>query len=98
MLMALTVKLCNHMLIPLHALPRHGMLQRRTNIMDGAVVVTQRPIFPGESYVYNFIADTPGTFCKCGWALKYLGSVLQRRMCFDGMRVVPKATQSNSHL
>lgn len=41
------------------------MLQRRTNIMDGVVPVTQRPVNPGDSYIYNFIADTAGTYCRC---------------------------------
>lgn len=40
----------------------HGMLQRMTNIMDGVSTGTQRPTPPGESFVYNFIADTPGSF------------------------------------
>jgi hypothetical protein len=28
----------------------------------GFAIGTQRPVRPGESFVYSFIADTPGTF------------------------------------
>lgn len=40
----------------------HGMLQMKTNIMDGVTGLTQRPLMPGESYLYNFIADNSGTY------------------------------------
>jgi FtsP/CotA-like multicopper oxidase with cupredoxin domain len=38
------------------------MLQMQTQIMDGVSGITQRPVMPGESYTYNFIADTSGTY------------------------------------
>ncbi|WIA39751.1 hypothetical protein OEZ86_005809 [Tetradesmus obliquus] len=44
------------------ALHWHGMRQMQTAIMDGVSGLTQRPVFPGESYIYNFIADTEGTY------------------------------------
>ncbi|KAF8067249.1 fetC [Scenedesmus sp. PABB004] len=40
----------------------HGMLQLDTNIMDGVSTGTQRPVQPGETFTYNFIAYTAGTF------------------------------------
>jgi FtsP/CotA-like multicopper oxidase with cupredoxin domain len=44
------------------ALHAHGFVQRRTAPSDGVATVTQRPIAPGESFVYNFVADAPGTY------------------------------------
>lgn len=44
------------------ALHAHGFVQRRTATSDGVATVTQRPIAPGESFVYNFVADAPGTY------------------------------------
>jgi FtsP/CotA-like multicopper oxidase with cupredoxin domain len=44
------------------SLHSHGFVQRRTGTSDGVATVTQRPIPPGESFVYNFVADAPGTF------------------------------------
>jgi FtsP/CotA-like multicopper oxidase with cupredoxin domain len=32
------------------------------NKMDGVPYVTQKPVPPGESFVYEFTADTPGTY------------------------------------
>jgi FtsP/CotA-like multicopper oxidase with cupredoxin domain len=32
----------------------HGMFQNGTNAMDGPMQVTQCPILPGESYIYEF--------------------------------------------
>lgn len=40
----------------------HGMLQRNNNIMDGVNGVTQKPLGPGQSQVYTFVADLQGTF------------------------------------
>ncbi|KXN87839.1 Laccase-4 [Leucoagaricus sp. SymC.cos] len=40
----------------------HGILQHGTNFMDGVAGVTQCPIGPGNSFLYNFNADHAGTF------------------------------------
>ncbi|XP_021918366.1 oxidoreductase OpS5-like [Zootermopsis nevadensis] len=39
----------------------HGTHQRGTPYMDGTPYLTQCPILPYTSFVYDFIADTPGT-------------------------------------
>lgn len=39
----------------------HGTHQRSTPHMDGTPYLTQCPIQPHTSFVYNFTADTPGT-------------------------------------
>lgn len=40
----------------------HGQLQRGTNNMDGVPGVTQAPILPGASFVYDFRAEPSGSF------------------------------------
>ena len=40
----------------------HGMHQRGTNNMDGVPGVTQEPIRPGQTFVYDFRAEPAGTF------------------------------------
>ena len=40
----------------------HGLFQNGTNHMDGPVQVTQCPIPPGKSFVYDFTVDQPGTY------------------------------------
>ena len=41
----------------------HGLFQHGTNQMDGPEMVTQCPIPPGETYLYNFtIDDQVGTY------------------------------------
>lgn len=40
----------------------HGIPQRGSNNMDGVPGVTQQPIRPGESFVYDFIAEPAGSF------------------------------------
>ncbi|KAI8062685.1 Cupredoxin [Gongronella butleri] len=40
----------------------HGIRQRHTNENDGVPYVTQNPIEPGGQYVYEFLADTAGTY------------------------------------
>lgn len=39
----------------------HGIKQKGTPWMDGVPGVTQCPILPGESFVYDFVLDAPGT-------------------------------------
>lgn len=40
----------------------HGLFQRDTNYMDGPEYVTQCPILPGETFLYNFTADQVGSY------------------------------------
>lgn len=40
----------------------HGIFQNRTNNMDGPVAVTQCPIPPGETMLYNFTLEQSGTY------------------------------------
>lgn len=40
----------------------HGLPQRGTNNMDGVPGVTQDPIRPGATFVYDFLAEPAGTF------------------------------------
>ncbi|RLV89395.1 Iron transport multicopper oxidase FET3 [Spathaspora sp. JA1] len=41
----------------------HGMFQRGTNQMDGPEMVTQCPISPGSSFLYNFtVTEEAGTY------------------------------------
>jgi iron transport multicopper oxidase len=40
----------------------HGMYQNGTNEMDGATMVTQCPIPPGSSIMYNFTVNQNGTY------------------------------------
>lgn len=40
----------------------HGLFQRGTNNMDGVPGVTQQPIQPGATFVYDFRAEPAGSF------------------------------------
>lgn len=40
----------------------HGLFQNGTNDMDGPSWVTQCPVPPGSSFLYNFTVDQPGTY------------------------------------
>ncbi|KAI0059380.1 laccase [Artomyces pyxidatus] len=56
----------------------HGIDQKGTNEMDGVSMVTQCPIIPGDSFLYNFnIPDQAGTF----WYHSHYGT----QYC-DGLR------------
>ncbi|KAF3441443.1 hypothetical protein FNV43_RR15357 [Rhamnella rubrinervis] len=44
----------------------HGIRQRGTPWADGASSITQCPIQPGETFVYRFKVDKPGTFVYQG--------------------------------
>jgi FtsP/CotA-like multicopper oxidase with cupredoxin domain len=54
-----TIKLLNSLSEPT-ALHMHGLPV--SNEMDGVPGVTQNAILPGETFVYEFVADTPGTY------------------------------------
>ncbi|KAG7888358.1 hypothetical protein KL936_003570 [Ogataea polymorpha] len=55
----------------------HGLLQNGSNHMDGPVAVTQCPIPPGESFVYEFTVEQVGTY----WYHSHSGSQYS-----DGLR------------
>lgn len=56
----------------------HGLFQRDTNYMDGPEYVTQCPILPGETYLYNFtVPDQAGSY----WYHSHTGAQYG-----DGMR------------
>lgn len=40
----------------------HGLFQRGSSFMDGPEMVTQCPISPGNSFLYNFTVDQVGTY------------------------------------
>lgn len=39
----------------------HGQHLHRSPYMDGTPFVSQCPILPGDTFRYNFVAETPGT-------------------------------------
>ena len=50
-------------LVPMHPAPLtlflqhwHGLFQRHTNYVDGPAFVTQCPLVPGNSFLYDFQA------------------------------------------
>jgi len=55
----------------------HGIFQNHTNNMDGPVAVTQCPIPPGETMLYNFTLEQSGTY----WYHSHSGAQYS-----DGMR------------
>lgn len=40
----------------------HGLDQRGTPFSDGVIGITQCPIAPGQSMLYRFVVDRPGTY------------------------------------
>ncbi|NRB37695.1 MAG: multicopper oxidase domain-containing protein [Pseudomonadales bacterium] len=44
-----------------HTVHWHGTFQTNSWHMDGVPGVTQKPVAPGESFVYRFVADKPGS-------------------------------------
>ncbi|CAA0805908.1 Plant L-ascorbate oxidase [Striga hermonthica] len=63
----------------------HGIRQLGTPWADGAASISQCPIMPGESFVYEFLADKPGTYFYHG----HYG--MQRTAGLYGMLVVDVA-------
>ncbi|XP_069684675.1 uncharacterized protein [Periplaneta americana] len=55
------VKVTNHFYSEGAVIHWHGTHQKGTPHMDGTPYLTQCPIQPHTSFVYNFTADTPGT-------------------------------------
>ncbi|KAH3671003.1 hypothetical protein OGAPHI_000714, partial [Ogataea philodendri] len=68
----------------------HGLFQQDSPHMDGPVAVTQCPIPPGETFVYDFVVDQAGTY----WYHSHSGSQYS-----DGLRglfiVRDKKAESN---
>ncbi|ROT41462.1 iron transport multicopper oxidase FET3 [Sodiomyces alkalinus F11] len=56
------VRLTNNLGNQTTGLHFHGMRQIQTNFMDGASVVTQCPLGPGDTITYRFTVDVPGTY------------------------------------
>lgn len=51
------VKVVNGLVNETTSLHWHGISQKGSNEMDGADMVTQCPIPPGESFTYNFVVS-----------------------------------------
>lgn len=60
----------------------HGLFQEGTNQMDGPEMITQCPISPGDTFVYNFTVNQVGTF----WYHSHSGG--QYMDGFKGMFVI----------
>ena len=58
----------------------HGLFQRRTNWADGADSVTQCPIIPRESFLYNFTVPNQSVFFLGHFCQASTGSL----SCFQG--------------
>jgi iron transport multicopper oxidase len=45
----------------------HGLFQKHTNFVDGLAFITQCPLVPNESFLYQFNAldQAVNTFCMC---------------------------------
>ncbi|MFQ5509809.1 MAG: multicopper oxidase domain-containing protein [Leptospirillia bacterium] len=56
----ITVNVTNLTALP-HTIHWHGILQKGTWQMDGVPAITQKPIEPGDSFTYKFVADPTGT-------------------------------------
>ncbi|KAH9295286.1 hypothetical protein KI387_038874, partial [Taxus chinensis] len=56
------VELTNHLPTENVAIHWHGIRQIGTPWSDGAEAITQCPIVPGETFVYKFTVDRPGTY------------------------------------
>ncbi|KAG2135201.1 laccase [Suillus bovinus] len=58
-----TNQLTNETMLTSTSVHWHGLFQRHSNQMDGTAFVTQCPIAPGNSFLYNFTAGTQvGTY------------------------------------
>ncbi|KAH7861844.1 hypothetical protein Vadar_031657 [Vaccinium darrowii] len=56
------VELKNSLLTENVAIHWHGIHQKGTPWFDGTAGVTQCPIVPGDTFVYKFVVDRPGTY------------------------------------
>ncbi|KAI8536192.1 hypothetical protein RHMOL_Rhmol10G0236900 [Rhododendron molle] len=58
----IVVELKNSLVTENVAIHWHGIHQRGTPWFDGVAGVTQCPIVPGDTFVYKFVVDRPGTY------------------------------------
>ncbi|KAJ0039702.1 hypothetical protein Pint_26663 [Pistacia integerrima] len=58
----IVVELKNSLLTENVAIYWHGIRQKGTPWFDGTEGVTQCPILPGETFIYRFVVDRPGTY------------------------------------
>ncbi|KAL7131518.1 hypothetical protein ABFS83_12G008800 [Erythranthe nasuta] len=58
----IVVELKNSLLTENVAIHWHGIRQIGTPWMDGTEGVTQCPILPGDTFIYKFVVDRPGTY------------------------------------
>ncbi len=82
----------NGMLTETMSIHWHGMNQRNTPWMDGALHVSQCPISPGESFRYYFKADPSGTF----WYHSH--RVTQRADGLFGALIVRESAETRNRL
>ncbi|VDI52462.1 Hypothetical predicted protein [Mytilus galloprovincialis] len=64
----------------------HGITQKRSPYMDGVPFLTQRPISPGQTFVYKFVASHKGTY----WYHSHVGA--QRAKGLIGALIVRERT------
>lgn len=76
------VEVTNHLLTENTAIHWHGIRQIGTPWYDGTEGVTQCPIVPGDTFVYKFVVDRPGTY------LYHAHYGMQREEGLNGMIVV----------
>lgn len=57
----------------------HGLFMRETNAMDGPEYVTQCPVPPGQTFLYDFVVEQTGTY----WYHSHLGAQYS-----DGLRAM----------
>lgn len=79
--MPLRVKLINHLQQPT-TIHWHGI--RLANAMDGVPYLTQPPVQPGESFIYDFVCPDAGTF----WYHPHSNSVEQLGKGMVGVLIV----------
>ncbi|KAF7129359.1 hypothetical protein RHSIM_Rhsim10G0157600 [Rhododendron simsii] len=73
------VELKNSLLTENVVIHWHGIRQKGTPWFDGTAGVTQCPIVPGDTFVYKFVVDRPGTY------LYHAHYGLQREAGLNGM-------------
>lgn len=81
----LRVKLINKLCQPT-TIHWHGL--RLENAMDGVPYLTQAPVLPGESFIYDFLCPDAGTF----WYHPHMHSIEQLGRGLTGCLIVQEAT------
>ncbi|EPX83851.1 multicopper oxidase domain-containing protein [Salipiger mucosus] len=73
-----------------HTIHFHGTVH--PNAMDGVPEITQPPVLPGESFVYEFVAQNPGThFYHC-----HVQADVHVRMGLSGMFIIEPNRPDNT--